>query len=108
MSGVTLQDLRADLERARHRLAVVLNCDPAQKLNSVPDQGAIECEINELVAVFRQILANNPHHHFGPRGLAAAKEMLARADVLEIATGYGLKAAMAYKLSDGAIDPRTP
>tara|TARA_A100001391_G_scaffold96706_1_gene64099 strand:+ start:8769 stop:9050 length:282 start_codon:yes stop_codon:yes gene_type:complete len=88
MSAVTLETLRADFDAA---IDVYGRSDfPSEFL-----YGLNLCV--EMVRYFREHGAPLPRH---------SSQLVIAGDLLDVAEKHGVHAAMLYKLSDGAIDPR--
>lgn len=112
MSSVTLESLRSDLESARYDFAVRMNRNSNEPKSQVPDVGIMEMPLADVVKGFGDAESRGPGYMpFGRR--EAVQRMVRCAELCEIAESFqdereGLQAAMLYKLSDGAIDPRKP
>ena len=109
MSAVTLETLRADYAAALRLLVSDLGENGTwrnQYKNWLRDE-----HINEIARLLPDDLQSYTKLPFIMtlllgRTIEAARVLQSRADIFVIERDHGLNAAMLYKLSDGAIDPR--
>lgn len=96
MSAVTLETMKADFDAARAELRDQFSAAITGR-HAVRGDYIVEPNPDVVVSEWRELGRDS--------GIDRSR-MIFAANVFVVARDYGLQAAMLYKLSDGAIDPR--